>query len=162
MSQHDWDKRFLELARVVSTWSKDPRTQVGAAVVNRHHRVVSVGFNGIPTGVDDKKPGRSDRPTKYHFYEHAERNAIFNAVGFTSLSGCIIYATHMPCCDCARGIIQTGIHHVVLPNNNPFFKGFIPQYASSVEMFHEAGVSVTLVGDRVNYRLNLYKTVDMW
>ncbi len=74
----DWDARFLELARLVSTWSKDPSTQVGA-VITRGKFVVSLGFNGHPKGVTDS-PGRlENREVKYRTIIHAEINAILTA-----------------------------------------------------------------------------------
>ena len=154
MSQHDWDLRYVNLVTLVAGWSKDPSTQVGAAVVDSRHRCLSLGFNGIATGVQDSPVGRSLRPHKYLFYEHAERNAIFNVYGSKSLTGTTIYCTHVPCCDCARAIVQTGIGKVKVRHDRPLFKGFIPQYMSSLIMFDEAGVEISIISQHGRYILH--------
>jgi dCMP deaminase len=104
-----WDRRFLELAHVVSKWSKD-RTKVGAVIVDRR-RVVSLGFNGFPAGVEDLPELYEDRDTKLLMIVHAETNAIVSAREL--LSGCTIYTSFPPCAGCAGNIIQAGIKRVV-------------------------------------------------
>ena len=74
----DWDRRFLEMAALVSTWSKDPSTKVGA-VITRGKFVVSLGFNGHPAGVEDSDARLHDREMKYRTIIHAELNAILSA-----------------------------------------------------------------------------------
>lgn len=108
-----WNYRFMEIALHVSTWSKDTSTKVGCIIVGPDKEIRSQGYNGFPRGVDDTKPIRQTRPTKYSFYEHAERNAVYNACLFgASLKGCTLYVTTPPCADCARAIIQSGIKRV--------------------------------------------------
>ena len=121
MFSEKWHKRFMEVAELVATWSKDPSTKTGAIVVGPDREIRATGYNGLVRGVDDNKPERMERPTKYDFFEHAERNAIYNAcLTGTSLKGCVMYATHAPCTDCARAIIQSGIKMVVTHEvNNP-------------------------------------------
>ena len=103
------------------------------------------GYNGLVRGVDDNKPERLERPTKYDFFEHAERNAIYNAcLTGTSLKGCVKYATHAPCTDCARAIIQAGIamvvtHKVEIDESTPQ-NTWRDKLGYSREMFDEAGV----------------------
>ena len=110
-----WDIRFLELAETVSKWSKDRSTQTGAVVVGDKKEIRAIGYNGFPRGVDDEIEQRHERPAKYLFTEHAERNAVYNACYTgTSLDKCTIYCTHFPCADCARAIIQAGIKKVVV------------------------------------------------
>jgi dCMP deaminase len=108
-----WDRRFLELARHVAAWSKDPSTQVGA-VVAEGKRVVSLGYNGFAAGVNDDPARYLDRDTKYKLVVHAERNAILFAR--RDLKGCTLY-THpfSPCAQCAALVIQSGIKRVVAP-----------------------------------------------
>src|SRR3972149_3017266 len=116
MDNDKWDKRFLELAAFVSYWSRDCSTKVGAVVVGPDREVRSLGYNGFPRGVNDDIEERHERPAKYWFTEHAERNAIYNAGQFgASLKGCTLYCTHPPCVDCARGIIQSRITRVIVP-----------------------------------------------
>ena len=150
MFSDKWHKRFMEVAELVSTWSKDPSTKVGAIVVGPDREIRSTGYNGLVRGVDDNKPERLERPTKYDFFEHAERNAVYNAclIG-ASLKGCVIYVTSMPCPDCARAIIQSGIKMVV--TYKPEIDENAPQntwrdkLVFSEEMFKEAGIEYLLL-----------------
>lgn len=93
MFSEKWNYRFLELAELVSSWSKDPSTQTGAVVVGPDKEIRATGYNGLVRGVADDIPERMKRPTKYDFFEHAERNAIYNAcLTGTQLKGCTIFA----------------------------------------------------------------------
>lgn len=110
-----WDTRFVLMAEHVAGWSKDRSTQVGAVIVDDRNRILSTGYNGFPSGADDEEISRHERPAKYMFTEHAERNAIYTAANLgISLSGKKIYVSgELFCCiDCARAIIQTGIKQV--------------------------------------------------
>lgn len=107
-----WDQRFLRLAAHVSQWSKDPSTKVGAVIIDRMNRVVSLGYNGFPRGVPDNTKQLSDRDEKYPRTIHAEVNAILFAN--TALEGMTLYVWPLsPCAPCAALIIQTGITRVV-------------------------------------------------
>ncbi|MBQ8660860.1 MAG: dCMP deaminase family protein [Alphaproteobacteria bacterium] len=145
MFSEKWHKRFMEVAELVKTWSKDPSLKVGAVVVGPDREIRSTGYNGLVRGVDDNKPERLERPTKYDFFEHAERNAVYNAclIG-ASLKGCVIYVTAMPCPDCARAIIQSGIKMVVTrrveADANAPAGTWRDKLVYSEEMFREAGV----------------------
>ena len=116
-----WDKRFLGLAREVSSWSKDPSTKVGAVLADGKH-VVSVGYNGFPSTCEDKQEWNDDRETKYRLVIHAEANAIANARG--PVGGLTLYTYPLcPCRDCARLIAGHGIKRVVsqVDTDNPRF-----------------------------------------
>lgn len=137
--------RFMELAFLVASWSKDPSTKTGAVVVGPDREIRATGYNGLVRGVDDNISERMERPTKYDFFEHAERNAIYNAcLTGTSLKGCVLYATHAPCTDCARAIIQAGIkmvitNKIIIDENSP--KGtWRDKLEYSAQMFKEAGI----------------------
>lgn len=104
---HNWHQRYIELARHVATWSKDPSTQVGAVIVDQKRRVVSMGYNGFPRGVLDFDELYQNRFEKLKFICHAERNALDNSPH--SVEQCSLYATFMPCNECAKSIIQRGI-----------------------------------------------------
>lgn len=106
--QRKWDKRFLQLASMISTWSKDPSSQVGAIIANKHNRMVSSGFNGFPVGTDDSVVSRDEKLCRTI---HAETNAILFAK--ESLEGCTLYTTHPPCSSCTAKIIQVGIKRIV-------------------------------------------------
>ena len=111
----NWDEYFMGLAHLSALRSKDPNTQVGAAIVDENHRVVSVGYNGFPKGCSDdvfpwEREGEALR-TKYFYVVHAELNAILNSP--RSVSGCTIYVSLFPCNECAKAIIQSGIKRIV-------------------------------------------------
>ncbi len=111
----NWDEYFMGVALLSSMRSKDPRTQVGACIVNDKKRIVGIGYNGFPYGVEDddfpwdKKGEWID--TKYPYVVHAEPNAILNST--VSLDDATLYVTLFPCNECAKLIIQSGIKEVV-------------------------------------------------
>ena len=112
-----WDRRFIELANLVGSWSKDPSTKCGAVIVDNQHRVISVGFNGFPSKFPDDPKLWNDRETKLNLVLHAEENAILFSK--QDLSGCTIYTIPMPPCSrCASKIAQAGIIRVVAPRPN--------------------------------------------
>ncbi|AUG52570.1 deoxycytidylate deaminase [Thalassospira marina] len=144
-----WDHRFLALAAHIADWSKDRSTQVGAVVIGPKKEIRAVGYNGFPRGVNDEIEERHQRPTKYAYTEHAERNAIYNAsYTGTSLDGCALYVTHFPCSDCARAIIQAGIAEVYVDRQKltpDFLERWEQDMNISTEMFGESGVQVKLI-----------------
>ena len=109
-----WDLRFAQMARLVSSWSKDPSTQVGAVVVRPDRTVMSLGFNGFPQGMNDDPALYADRPEKLSRIVHAEINALLFARG--SLRGCTLYTWPCPPCDrCCTQLIQAGVTRFVFP-----------------------------------------------
>jgi dCMP deaminase len=132
-----WDRRFLEMAELVGSWSKDPSTKVGAVIVDKDRRIVSTGYNGFPQGIADRSELLNDREKKYKLIVHGEMNAILFAQ--RSLSGCTLYTTPLlPCSSCAGVIIQSGIARVVSWGvDNPRWNDSI---GLSKEMFAEAGI----------------------
>lgn len=134
-----WAKRFIQMAELVGSWSKDPSTQVGA-VITKQNRIVSVGFNGYPHGISDSAE-IDERETKYLKTLHAEENAILFAK--RDLDGCEIWVTHFPCPNCAAKIIQTGISVVHCPaQTDDFLSRWGEKISLSQDMFNQAGVSV--------------------
>lgn len=110
-----WDTFWMSMAYLVSMKSKDPSTKVGCVIVGEENNLLSMGYNGPPRGYNDKDPKIYHRPLKYLIFEHGERNAIYNATrNGTALMGSTLYITWIPCSDCARAIIQTGIKHVII------------------------------------------------
>jgi dCMP deaminase len=110
-----WDEYFMGVAILSSKRSKDPSTQVGACIVNKDKKIVGIGYNGFPHGVDDDlfpwgKEG-SYVDTKYPYVVHAEPNAILNST--MSLDNATLYVTLFPCHECAKLIIQAGIKEIV-------------------------------------------------
>ncbi|MEI6896114.1 MAG: cytidine/deoxycytidylate deaminase family protein [Psychromonas sp.] len=134
-----WAERFIQMAELVASWSKDPSTQVGA-VITEHNRIVSLGFNGYPTGISDSASTDS-RELKLLKTLHAEENAILYAK--RDLTGCEIWVTHFPCPNCAAKIIQTGIRAVHCPEQSEdFLSRWGEKIALSETMFNQAGVTV--------------------
>lgn len=133
----DWDGRYLNLARHVAGWSRDPSTKVGA-VITKNNRVVSLGFNGIPSGLDDEIYLQT-RETKIACVIHAEANAVLSAN--IPLADCTIYTTSAPCSNCAATIIQSGIRRVVMSSvDRELAKRW--NYHLSEQMFNEVGIEV--------------------
>lgn len=111
-----WDEYFMGIALLSAQRSKDPNTQVGACIVSPNNKILSMGYNGMPTGCDDDLMPweREGDPldTKYLYVCHAEFNAILNS-GAHSLNGATLYVTLFPCNECTKAIIQCGIKKVI-------------------------------------------------
>jgi dCMP deaminase len=150
MFSDKWTIRFMNLCSVVSSWSKDPSTKVGSVIVDDQKRIISVGYNGFPRGVDDRDSRYEDRPTKYKMVCHAERNALDNAP--IPVEGATMFATLMPCSECAKSIIQRGIKKVVVPpwpgRDNYDWDTDIYNWKISDLMFKEAGVELVFFSRR--------------
>ena len=145
-----WNLRFLDLARHISTWSKDPSTKVGAVIVDPNRRVVSVGYNGFARGVADHDHLLHNREEKYKRVIHAERNALLFA--HAPVKRCTLYIWPLSVCSqCAAMFIQVEIAAVVHPNHNDFaFSGpawqatlgrWEPDTTLAKQMLHEAAVA---------------------
>lgn len=112
----NWDEYFMGIAQLSRQRSKDPSTQVGACIVDSDHKVVSVGYNGMPSGICDNDlpwTDGEDIESKYLYVCHAEFNAILNTRNGASLKGCTLFATLFPCNECAKAIVQSGITELV-------------------------------------------------
>ena len=144
-----WDESFMGLAHLSALRSKDPNTQVGAAIVDENHRVVSVGYNGFPTGVsDDEFPWSREGgvlTSKYAFVVHAELNAILNSQ--RSVRGCTIYVSLFPCNECAKAIIQSGIKKIVYESDK--YNGVDTNIASK-RMLKAAGVELIRISNTIS------------
>ena len=116
----NWDEYFMGMAQLSALRSKDPSTQVGAVIVNDQHKVVSIGYNGMPRHIHDddltweKGEGLN---SKYLYVCHAELNAILNSRNGASLENCTVYVTLFPCNECTKALIQVGIKEVVYLDN---------------------------------------------
>lgn len=135
-----WDEYFMGVAVLSSMRSKDPNTQVGACIVSEDNKILSMGYNGFPSGCsDDEFPWcREGEPleTKYLYVTHSELNAILNYRG-GSLEGAKLYVTLFPCNECAKAIIQSGIKTIVYASDK---YGETPGTVASKRMFQAAGV----------------------
>ena len=135
-----WDEYFMGVAYLAGMRSKDPNTQVGCCIVDGNHKILSMGYNGFPSGVsDDEFPWDREGETletKYPFVTHSELNAILNYQG-GSLQGSELYVSLFPCNECAKAIIQAGIKTVVYDSDK--YDG-TPSIIASKRMFDAAGV----------------------
>ena len=145
-----WVEYFRTLAHTVKLKSKDENTQIGAVIVGKDKEIVSTGYNSFPRGLKDNIKERQQRPEKYYWFEHGERNAIYNAARIgVSTKGCTMYLScGVPCADCARGIINAGITRIFCEKQD-VTKGIIWAESSerSWEMLEEAGVKVQFYDD---------------
>lgn len=141
----NWKEYFRGIAHQVKLKSKDKYTQIGAVVVGKDNQIVSTGYNSFPRGIDDTLGERQERPEKYYWFEHAERNSLYNAalIG-VSTKGCTMYLTcGMPCSDCARGIINSGISKIICERIGGAVGDLWDEHAKrSLQMFNEAGVVI--------------------
>jgi len=133
-------KKFLPIVHAVASLSKDRSTKVGAIALGPNFEIRATGYNGMPRGCDDNIEIRHQKPEKYFWFEHAERNLIYNAarVG-TPLEGCtLIVSPLFPCMDCARAIVQAGFIRVIAQaDDNP---RWAEHAAKSAELFKECGI----------------------
>jgi dCMP deaminase len=138
-----WDRRFLELAKHISSWSKDPSTKVGCVIANNARKVIALGYNGFPPGIADTEERLNDRPTKYKYVVHSEPNAFANTNGNTK--GCTIYTwPFAPCSECMKLIIINGIQRVVYPSPSEELRiRWGDSLKLAEDMAREAGIIVT-------------------
>lgn len=135
-----WDCFFFASALTASRLSKDPSTKVGAAIENNGH-LVSTGYNGFPKGFPDKPEYLLDRDLKIRLVEHAERNAISQALNKPGdIRNGSIYITHCPCTDCAKGIIQAGIKKIQFPHYPEFEKRW--DFPFTRNLLEQCGVEI--------------------
>ena len=144
-----WDNRFIEMANLISTWSKDPSTQCGSVIVDKNKRIISLGFNGFPQNTNDDPELYENREEKYRRVIHAEKNAIMFAK--CDLNNCTMYVVPMPpCSQCTGMIIQSGIKRVVtihptLDQKERWSKDII----TTESMFKEANIVMDYIKIRI-------------
>jgi dCMP deaminase len=147
----NWNEYFMKMAEFVKTKSKDRSTQVGAIIVGDGNSVLSMGYNGFPRGVEDEKDSRHERPDKYLYTEHAERNAIYSAArNGVRLLGSTMYMPGggAPCADCARALIQAGIKKFVGVDKPFVGKGtWSESCKAGEEMMREAGIEIIMLDE---------------
>jgi len=145
-----WDELFILQAALISQKSKDPSTKVGCVIVGDDNAILSMGFNGFPRGVDEYHDSRWARPEKYHWVEHAERNAIYNAArNGINLNNSRAYLNWepKPCADCTRALIQVGVKEVIGPNRVWQGAGAGKHYSidHAEIMLQEAGIKIRYI-----------------
>jgi len=167
MHRPSWDELYISMCYLVAQRSKDMSTHAGCVIVNQDNIPLSIGYNDLPRGIDfqgdigeDGVPSRQSRidGEKYLWFEHGERNAIYNAgrTG-TSLIGATLYINWIPCIDCARGIMQSGVSMVIIHaqgqkafehsrgHDDEWSKDNVwsVNHSKAVDMMRESGVDVT-------------------
>ena len=140
-----WSRRYLDVAKEVATWSKDPSKKIGAIAVGDKGQILSQGYNGFPRGVKDTDNRYNVREEKYKYVVHGEMNCIYTACNSgVSLNGATLYVTGLPVCsECAKGIIQVGISKVVMEYPKDIPDNWKESMILTQQMFDEAGVVCT-------------------
>lgn len=154
-----WDRRFLELAKHVAGWSKDPSTQVGAVLVDDNRKVVGLGYNGFAQGVMDLPERYNDRETKYKYVVHAEVNAILSAGAKTKGATLYVWPSFaLPpiCNECCKLAVQAGVKEIIgyEPEQNRIDSRFDDKAAERHKRWQESiGISKAMCDEAgVRYR----------
>jgi dCMP deaminase len=155
---------LLDAYQYASWQSDDPRTQNGAILV-KDNKIIGMGVNRLPRGIE-KLEKRLERPTKYQWIEHAERNAIFMAAreGHQT-EGATLYCPWFACCDCARGIIEAGISKII-GHKQVFEQYGEGPWTESInignQMFKEAGIITELYDGPINTTIEIILNGEKW
>lgn len=161
-SNVSWDEYFMGIALLSCERSKDPNTKVGACIVDENKKVVSIGYNGMPSGCDESQLSWNKGEgldSKYLYVCHAEFNAILNTRNGSSVKGATLYVTLFPCNECAKACIQTGIKEIVYIDNK--YKDTVGTQAST-KMLQLAGVKLRHYTGRlpeIEYEKDDYKRI---
>lgn len=148
----NWNEYIFNIVDVIALKSKDTSNKIGCVIVGNNYEILSTGFNGFPIDVEEKSE-RFERPLKYLYTEHAERNAIYLAARRgTPLLGSKIYLKWFPCSDCARAIIQSGIKEIFIDGEsyNPELKSqrderWQQSFEASWNMLEEANIEIKII-----------------
>jgi dCMP deaminase len=157
MIKKDKAEKYYQLAQnFAELFSKDPSRKVGALCLHPESlAILSQGYNGFPRGVDEIKPERWEKPMKYRWIEHAERNCIYNACRHgTGLDGTIAVVTMFPCADCARALIQAGVRTLVTMKPDMSDPRWGSEFQISLEMFQEVGMVMLYVDPKLSSEHN--------
>ncbi|MCK5898098.1 MAG: dCMP deaminase family protein [Methylococcales bacterium] len=149
-----WSSYFMSIALLSSFRSKDPKTQNGACIVDKHHKIIGIGYNGLPRGCCDDDPHYWEDDdndllrSKHTYVVHAEKNAIYNCMAH-DINHATIYVTQFPCNTCAQAIIQVGIKEVIFLRKKKYSHHTSLNQAVD-KMFTDSSVNVVC-----------YKTLDI-
>lgn len=142
----NWDDYLMGFAHHAAAKSKDRSKKVGCVIVGPANEIRSTGYNSFPRGIDDERPERHERPAKYRWTEHAERNAIYNAArAGIRTEGCRMFLPWFPCMDCARAIVQSGIIELVCVEPDVGDSRWGTDFKDALVLFDEAGVKTRYV-----------------
>ena len=141
----NWVDYFRNLTHQIKLKSKDEKTQIGVLIVGTDNEIISTGYNSFPRGLNDDDAERQERPEKYFWFGHAERNAIYNAarIGVSTKGTTMYMSCGLPCVDCARAVVQAGIKTIYCERGGGA-KGekWLEHYHRTTDMFNECGVEV--------------------
>lgn len=142
----DWNEYFISIAEAARQKSKDPSSKIGAVLVGKDHEILTTGYNGFPRGIDETDQTRWERPIKYAYVCHAERNCIDNcARNGIRTKGSTLYLLGfgpptVPCVECTKTIIQAGIKEVCGKAYKPADESWIKDLKFSHNLLIEAGI----------------------
>jgi dCMP deaminase len=111
----NWQDYFIGLAKLASQRSHDIQTQHGCVVADKNNRILGIGYNGFPRGMNDSVLPNT-RPAKYDWMIHSEVNAVNNCI--IRPEGAIAYITGEPCNPCIMHLWQNGVGTVVYDNKH--------------------------------------------
>lgn len=139
-----WHQRFINLAKEIAAWSKDPSTKCGAIIVSKDRRILATGYNGLPHGYNDYCLTSMPREEKYKRVVHAEMNAILNAAKHgAKLDNSTLYVSGLPiCCNCAKHITSVGIKTVVVDKHILKHERWQEDWKVSKEIFKEVNIEI--------------------
>jgi dCMP deaminase len=139
-----WHQRYMDLAKMIASWSKDPSTSVGAVAISDDNRILSTGYNGFPKGIADTEERLNDRETKYELTIHAELNVILTAAAHgVSLTGSSLFVHGLPVCSsCAKHIIQSGIKKVYINQDSVYNERWYNSWLKTEKLLAEASIEV--------------------
>jgi dCMP deaminase len=162
-----WDEMYMTMCYLVASRSRDASTHSGCVIVAPDNTIRAVGYNGFPRGIEDT-PERQERPLKYQYFEHAERNALYNAGrNGVPVVGCKLYINWLPCSDCIRGVIQSGIKELIVhrQGQDAFMMSredtvWTADHDICIDMAEEAGVTFTWYNGRIRGQLGMWSGVQ--
>ncbi len=146
-----FDEYFIKICDLIKLKSKDKSTKIGAIIVGEDNQIISSGYNSFPRGINDDLPERQERPEKYYWFSHAETNAIINCAlnGVSTKNATIYMSCGLPCADCTRNIINSGIKKIFCKSNQDTMSNkskWEDQEKRSRLMLEEAKIEVIFYG----------------
>ena len=141
----NWNQRYMQMAKEISLWSKDPNTKIGAVAVGSKGQILSQGYNGFPRGIRGNPDRLNDRETKYKFVVHAEMSVLYKATqSGVSLDGAKLFVQGLTVGnECCKGIIQVGIKEVYVAQECIDLRPhWFESWMQSLDMFNEVGIKV--------------------
>lgn len=148
MMEHKWLWRFMNVAKEVSTWSKDPSSKIGAVIVNDDKRILATGYNGFPKPVADDER-LHEREKKYPLVIHAEMNALLNSLNNgVPVAGANLFVYGLPVCsECAKNVAQSGIKNVIITEIDVNGRWYSHWQEKSLPIFKECGINTIIVNE---------------